>query len=132
MNFIRPKPQEEKQMDMVHISIGAAGIIVLMGMAVVFLGLFLLMLVVQIMIKIMIKKQKNTETALKITEPEPQVSPVIKTVPALGTAGELKLYNTDPRDAAMIMAIVADATGKPLNELRFKSIREIKEGDNCA
>ena len=27
----------------------------------------------------------------------------------------------------MIMAIVADATGKPLNELRFLSIREIKE-----
>ena len=47
--------------------------------------------------------------------------------PAKGTAGELKLYDTDPKDAAMIMAIVADATGKPLNELRFLSIREIKE-----
>jgi hypothetical protein len=28
-------------------------------------------------------------------------------------AGELKLYDTDPRDAAMVMAIVADALGKP-------------------
>ena len=46
---------------------------------------------------------------------------------APGSAGELKLYDTDPKDAAMIMAIVADATGKPLNELRFLSIREIKE-----
>ena len=37
----------------------------------------------------------------------------------------MKLYNTDPRDAAMIMAIVADELQKPLNELRFISIREI-------
>ena len=46
---------------------------------------------------------------------------------APGTAGELKLYDTDPRDAAMIMAIVANKMGKPLNELRFKSIKEVKE-----
>ena len=45
---------------------------------------------------------------------------------APGTAGDLKLYDTDPRDAAMIMAIVADEMKKPLNELRFISIREVK------
>ena len=44
---------------------------------------------------------------------------------APGTAGDFKLYNTDPRDAAMVMAIVADELQKPLNELRFISIREI-------
>ena len=43
--------------------------------------------------------------------------------------GELKLYDTDPRDAAMVMAIVADTLGKPLNELRFKSIKEVKEDE---
>ena len=117
-------------MDMVNISIGSAGLIVLLGMSVVFLGLILLMWVVQAMSKIMIKQQaKLAETAEKeapVKAPEPAPTPV-KAAPAPGTAGELKLYNTDPRDAAMIMAIVADATGKPLNELRFKSIREIKE-----
>ena len=46
---------------------------------------------------------------------------------APGTAGELKLYDTDPRDAAMVMAIVADELGKPLNELRFISIKEVKK-----
>ena len=56
---------------------------------------------------------------------EPAPEPVKKPV-APGTAGELKLYDTDPRDAAMIMAIVANATGKNLNELRFKSIKEVK------
>ena len=46
---------------------------------------------------------------------------------APGTAGEVKLYDTDPRTAAMLMAIVADELQAPLNELRFLSIREIKE-----
>ena len=117
-------------MDMVHISIGSAALIVLLGMSVVFLGLILLMWVVKAMSKIMIKQQAKlaeaTEKEAPVKAPEPAPAPV-KAAPAPGTAGELKLYNTDPRDAAMIMAIVADATGKPLNELRFKSIREIKE-----
>ena len=42
---------------------------------------------------------------------------------------ELKLWDTDPRDAAMIMAIVAETTQIPLKELQFLSIKEIK-GDN--
>jgi hypothetical protein len=46
--------------------------------------------------------------------------------PAPGTAGELKLHDVSPRDAALIMAIVADKLGRPLNELRFKSIKEVK------
>lgn len=46
---------------------------------------------------------------------------------AKGTCGELKLINTDERDAAMIMAIVADSTGTPLNELRFKSIKKVED-----
>jgi len=47
--------------------------------------------------------------------------------PAPGTAGELKLHDVPPRVAAQLMAIVAYKTGKPVNELRFRSIREIKE-----
>ena len=46
---------------------------------------------------------------------------------ANGTCGEIKLINTDERDAAMIMAIVADSTGTPLNELRFKSIKKVED-----
>ena len=38
----------------------------------------------------------------------------------------VKLYDVDDKDAAMLMAIVADKMGKPLNELRFKSIKEVK------
>jgi Na+-transporting methylmalonyl-CoA/oxaloacetate decarboxylase gamma subunit len=39
------------------------------------------------------------------------------------SCGELKLYDVDERTAAMIMAIVSDESGIPLNELNFKSIR---------
>ena len=45
---------------------------------------------------------------------------------APGTAGELKLHDVPPKTAAMLMAIVADKMGKPLNELRFISIKEVK------
>ena len=45
---------------------------------------------------------------------------------APGSAGKLKLYDTPPKTAAMLMAIVANKMGKPLNELRFISIKEVK------
>lgn len=121
-------------MDLIHISVGQAAITVLLGMSVVFLGLILLMWVVQLMSKIMIRHQASkaekhaAAEKRKVEETAKNAPADAKAPPAPGTAGELKLYNTDPRDAAMIMAIVADATGKPLNELRFKSIREVKEG----
>ncbi|MBR7121989.1 MAG: hypothetical protein IKC95_00810 [Oscillospiraceae bacterium] len=45
---------------------------------------------------------------------------------APGSAGEVKLYNVEPKTAAMLMAIVADKLQKPLNELRFISIKEVE------
>ena len=45
---------------------------------------------------------------------------------APGTAGQLKPYDVPPKTCAMLMAIVADKMGKPLNELRFISIKEVK------
>ena len=51
---------------------------------------------------------------------------IVLDVPAPGTAGQLKLHDVEPKTAAMIMAIVADKMGKPLNELRFISIKEVK------
>ena len=47
-------------------------------------------------------------------------------VPAPGSAGQLKLHDVSPKTAAMLMAIVANQMGKPLNELRFISIKEVK------
>ena len=36
------------------------------------------------------------------------------------------LHDVEPKTAAMIMAIVANKLDKPLNELRFISIKEVK------
>ena len=109
--------------DLVNLSTGDAAAIGLLGYLVVFLGLVLLMIVVFILGKIMMKSAKKAEAVSAAAEaPAKTMAP-----PAPGSAGELKLYDTDPRDAAMIMAIVADTMGKPLNELRFKSIREVEK-----
>ena len=109
--------------DMVNISLGTGGVVALLGYLVVFLGLVLLMLVVMLLGKLMVARMN------KAAAPAPAPAPAAVAVsapPAPGTAGELKLYDTDPRDAAMVMAIVADSLGKPLNQLRFLSIREVK------
>ena len=55
---------------------------------------------------------------------EPAVQAQKATAP--GSAGSLKLHDVEPKTAAMLMAIVADKMGKPLNELRFISIKEVK------
>ena len=111
-------------MDLINISIPNAALTALLGYLVVFLGLVLLMIVILVQGRIMAPKKKAESAPAPAAEPAPVRADAPK---APGTAGELKLYDTDPKDAAMIMAIVADATGKPLNELRFLSIREIKE-----
>ena len=115
--------------DLVNISLPTAGGYALLGYCVVFFGLILLMIVIMVMGKIMMAK--NTAPA---AQPETAAAPVpaapaVPAEKAPGTAGEFKLYNTDPRDAAMVMAIVADSLGKPINELRFISIREVKEDE---
>ncbi len=112
-------------MDLINISIPNAALTALLGYLVVFLGLVLLMLVVMLQGKLMAPKKKAEAPAPASAEVKAAPAPEKKKAP--GTAGELKLYDTDPKDAAMIMAIVADSLGKPLNELRFLSIREIKE-----
>ena len=114
-------------MDLVNISIPSAALTALLGYLVVFLGLVLLMVVIMIQGKLMAPKKKAEEPAPAV-EAAPAPAPVKEKAP--GAAGELKLYDTDPKDAAMIMAIVADTLGKPLNELRFLSIREIKEDND--
>ena len=61
--------------------------------------------------------------ALRASTPQPEEQPCAALAP--GSAGQLKLYNVEPKVAAMLMAIVAHQMGKPLNELRFISIREV-------
>lgn len=110
--------------DLVNIDILNAAVVALLGYAMVFFGLILLMCVIAVFGKIFgvsVKKQK-----IKKTTPAAEPQPATPAVTAPGSAGQLKLYNVEPKTAAMIMAIVADKMGKPLNELRFLSIKEVE------
>ena len=111
--------------DLINISFGDAALTALLGYLVVFFGLVLLMVVVIIMGKIMVNRANKAKAAV----PAAPAAPAPEAPAAPGSAGELKLYDTDPRDAAMIMAIVADTLGKPFNQLRFISIKEVKEDE---
>ena len=114
-----------------NLGIGDAAIVALLGYAVVFFGLILLMLVVIGMGNIFIAKDKKAaakaEAAKAAVAAAPVTAPVAaEPVYAPGSAGQLKLHDVEPKTAAMLMAIVADKMGKPLNELRFISIKEVK------
>ena len=106
------------------IGIGEAGVYALLGYGMVFFGLILLMVVVMIMGKIFTAK-KETPAAAPAAAPVAAPAPEAPVAP--GTAGQLKTYDVEPKTCAMLMAIVANKMGKPLNELRFISIKEVKE-----
>lgn len=109
--------------DLINISVGDAAMTALLGYVVVFIGIIMLMILVMFVGDLMFKSAKRKAAKAPAAVPAAPAAPA--STP--GTAGELKLYDTDPRDAAMVMAIVADKLGKPINELRFKSIREVND-----
>ena len=77
-----------------------------------------------VIIAIIRKAISNKKAAAVVVEEVP--APAVEAPTAPGSAGKLKLYDTEPKTAAMLMAIVADKLQKPINELRFISIKEVK------
>lgn len=108
---------------MEKIPIGTAALIVVLGMAVVFFGLILLMFVTKIAGAIIGRKKAAAPAAAPAAAAP--AAPAAKNAP--GSAGKIALHDVPDKTAAMLMAIVADKTGKPLNQLRFISIREVKD-----
>ena len=107
-----------------NIGILDAALVAVLGYGVVFFGLILLMCVIIIMGKAFMAKDKKAAAAAAAAPAAPAAP--VEAPAAPGTAGQLKLHDVEPKTAAMIMAIVADKMGKPLNELRFISIKEVK------
>lgn len=115
-------------------AIGDAAVTAVFGYCVVFVGLIILMGVLYATGAYFKSKdakaaaaaksaleqtaKKVEENPLKVTAAEPEKAP--------GSAGHVKLYNVPDKEAAMIMAIVADKMQKPINELHFISIKEVK------
>jgi len=118
-----------------NINIADAGILAVLGYGVVFFGLILLLIVVIAMGKAFQSGSNKSEKVEQQAAPAPVAAPAAApnapvitdgAAVAPGSAGTLKLHDVPPKTAAMLMAIVADKMGKPLNELRFISIKEVK------
>jgi len=102
-----------------NITVVEGGIYALLGYGVVFSGLLLLMLVVTLLGKAFTAGKKHAPVAYTPEETPPAEAP--------GSAGSIKLHGVDPKTAAMLMAIVANKLDKPINSLRFISIKEVTE-----
>ena len=84
-----------------------------------------LVIIVAFAIMVIRKNAISKKQAAAVETPEVVVEEVSAPT-APGSAGSIKLHNVEPKTAAMVMAIVAEKTGKPLNELRFISIKEVE------
>ena len=93
------------------------------GDPVALLMVLILAVVVAVMALRKLRLRRHAAAPAVPAAPAPEVS----SPAAPGSAGKLKLHDVDPKTAAMLMAITADKLGKPLNELRFLSIKEVKK-----
>lgn len=111
-------------------SIGDAALTAIFGYSVVFAGLVCLMIVLYITGAIFKSKDAKAKAAAAVPEKKAPAAPVAEPKAELplapGSAGHVKLFDVPDKEAAMIMAIVADKMQKPLNELHFISIKEVK------
>lgn len=109
-------------MEPIRLSFAEAGVVALTGYAVVFFGLILLMVVITLLGKVMVASAKKAAPA----PAAPVAAPAAAEEPkAVGSCGQVACFSVPDREAAMVMAIAADKIGKPLNELRFISIKEV-------
>lgn len=89
----------------------------------------LIMLISKIMgaaTKAFSKKQPEAQ-AENTTAAAPAAKPAGRELPETESQGTLQLENVDEPTAAVIMAIVSNQSGIPLNRLAFRSIKLIEE-----
>ena len=106
-----------------------AGIVILVVFGVLLLMYILISLSGKIL-QAFASGSKKKEEPKAAPAPAAPAAPAVTAAPAsdeMFSSGSLKLKNCDEKTAAMIMAIVADDTGIPLNELVFKSIKLVEE-----
>ena len=85
-----------------------------------------MVLVLAVIVAVMAIRKKFAKAKTPEAAEVPVATEVVEEIAAPGAAGQVKLHDVEPKKAAMLMAIVADKMGKPLNELRFISIKEVK------
>lgn len=83
-----------------------------------------------ILVSKVIRAVEGVATKKAPEAPAPAAAPTAPAgapMPAGMNQGELELINTDEKTAAVIMAIVSDKSGIPLNRLSFKSIKLVED-----
>lgn len=91
-----------------------------------YVALAMVMVLVVIVAIMAIRKKMSMRKPNEVVIVEPVSEVVIPKPSAPGSAGQVKLHGVEPKTAAMLMAIVANKMNKPLNELRFISIKEVE------
>lgn len=115
-----------------YVTLSESILLSIVGFGVVFLALGLLAVFITIMAKIVSNinaknaPQKSEEKAAAPAPAVPAKDPNKVPLPETTSQGQCDLHNVSDRDAALIMAIVADKLDAPLNTLVFKSIKEVK------
>lgn len=111
---------------MEHMGFGESILLSLVGIALVFAVLIVLSLFIRLLSVIVraVERAPAAKSAPAVpAAPAAVIPPQGNFVP--GSAGDILLHNVDDPTAAMVMAIVADELRLPLNELVFRSIREL-------
>ena len=104
-----------------------AGIVILVVFGVLLL-MYILISISGKIIEAITKAGKKEEPAkAPAAAPSAHAAPAVTAPEEIFSSGSLKLKNCDEKTAAMIMAIVADSTGIPLEELVFKSIKLVEK-----
>lgn len=95
------------------------------GVCVVMFELALIACFILLMAKIfkLANKNKKEEVKKPVEAPKPAGTPLAEG----NSAGKLDLIDVDEPTAAVIMAIISDQSGIPLNRLNFKSIKKLED-----
>ncbi len=106
-------------MNTVNPSMSDTLLVSLIGFITVFAVLIVLMFIIQAISKL--ASEKKTEVSAPAA-----AAPAAAQEPETDTYTGVKLIGVEDKDAALIMAIVANDLDKPLENLRFISIKEVK------
>lgn len=117
------------------VTFGDSLLIALVGILVVLIELALLAVIIVLLSKLIRVFEKKSAHSGKAAAQPVETPPVIpiqpapaaaeRAVPAAAGGNGILLVDTDEQTAAMLMAIVSNQTGIPLERLQFKSIRQV-------
>lgn len=111
-----------------HLTLGEGLTVSLIGILVVMFELALLAIFILLMAKVFkiaakFSKNKTAPEAVTAEAPVQAGTPLADG----NSAGKIDLVNVDEPTAAVVMAIVSNQSGIPLNHLNFKSIKLLEE-----